>query len=455
MRQQTARDQAPSLGGTGLVKLATQGMSAMCAILVRSDRSRPSVAGPRRGTITPLIAFGMVAMLGIIALTVDVGRMTTTKSTSQNECDAAALAGAGALPSTPPTAALDQAALFYLANRTGGTTQPVGTGTNPRTYTINGDTVTVTSPYSDTFTTSKSWSSADLIEVRVARSLQLPFGAAVGVPSTQIVSRAVAFGQAGSGGGWGGGEGCLFATDQGYALNCSNFTVKGSVYTNSDISMNLSSAWIGDTLHAKNGVTLNGSTFNGHFKLEYGTTYSVNCSSKDIAQYTKLAQVNVTPPITFVPASYATDFNVDFVQSSSWTVNGSSFTPTPGTYYINGDFNINTSSANLNGCTFIVNGSFNCNASNVTFSPDAGGLKAGGTNYMCVYSTATGGAININVSSATVNGDLYAPNGTISCNASNVHKGWWVARKISVNCSTFELDGIPGRGGGPTVKLVE
>ena len=397
----------------------------------------------------------MVALLGLVALTADVGHMTTVKASSQNACDASALAGAGSLPATGTTA-LDQAALFYLANRTGGTTQPAGTGTNPRVYTINGDTVTVTSPYSDSFTNGKTWSANSLIEVRVSRTLQLPFGAAVGVPTAQIVSRAVAFGQAGSGGQWGGGEGCLFATDQGYALNCSNFTVKGSVYTNSDISMNLSSAWIGDTLHAKNSVALNGSTFNGHFNLEYGTTYSVNCSSKDIAQYTKLPQNNITPPITFVPANYATDFNVDFVQSSSWTVNGTSFSPTPGTYYINGDMNINTSSASLNGCTFIVNGSFNCNASGVSFSPDSSALKSGDTNYMCVYSVATGGAININTSSATVYGDLYAPNGTIACNASNVHKGWWVARKISINCSTFELDGIPGRGGGgPTLKLVE
>ena len=419
--------------------------------------SSSSTNGSRRnGSVMPLICFALVAILGLMALTIDVGRMTAAKSATQNYCDASALAGAGAL-STSATAAMDQAALWYLANRTGGTTQPTGTGTNPRTYTVGGDALTIKSPYSDTFTTSKGWSAANLIEVRVSRTLQLPFGAAVGVPTATVVSRAVALSTPGSGGQWGVGEGCLFATDQGYALNCSNFTVKGSVYTNSDISMNLSSAWIGDTLHAKNSVTLSGSTFNGHFNLEYGTTYTVNCSSKDIAQYKKLPQVDVTPPITYVPANYNSDFNVDFVHSSGWTVTGNAFTPTPGTYYINGDFNIYSSSANLTGCTFIVNGSFNCSTSNVVFSPDAGGLKAGGTNYMCIYSTATGGAININVSSATVNGDLYAPKGTISCNASNVHKGWWVARKISVNCSSFELDGIPGRGAGgaAVLKLVE
>ena len=54
-----------------------------------------------------------------------------------------------------------------------------------------------------------------------------------------------------------------------------------------------------------------------------------------------------------------------------------------------------------------------------------------------------------------MNGDLYAPNGYISCSSNNIHKGWWVARRISISCNNFELDGIPGRGGAQALMLVE
>ncbi len=412
----------------------------------------------RGGSILPIVCLSLVALLGAMALSIDLGHLSQIKANMQNATDAAALAAAGNM--TTAQTAQDAAALWYLANRNQSTTQPSGSGTTSRTYTIVGDTVVVTTPYSDSYTTTQGWAAANLVEVRATRTAPLYFAPAVGVPSATVVSRSVAYASTNLGGAWGNGEGCLFATDLGYSLNCSTFVVKGSVYSNSSISMNLSSATIGDTLHAETSVSLNGSTFNGGFKLEYGTTYSVNCSSKNIASYTKVPQTAMTPPITFTPANYASDFNVDYVHTSSWSISGNSFTPAPGTYYVNGDMSINTSTANLTGCTFIVTGSFSCNASNTTLSPDPNGLKNtstsyGSTNYMCVYLLGSGG-ININTSSVTVDGDLYAPGGSISTNASKVNEGWWVARKISVNCSSFELDGVPGRSsGGTTYKLVE
>ena len=74
----------------------------------------------------------------------------------------------------------------------------------------------------------------------------------------------------------------------------------------------------------------------------------------------------------------------------------------------------------------------------------------------CTTSSGGTGTINISTNNVTVNGDLYAPNGYISCSSNNVHQGYWVARKISVSCNNFELDGIPGRAsGGTAVSLVE
>jgi hypothetical protein len=100
-----------------------------------------------------------------------------------------------------------------------------------------------------------------------------------------------------------------------------------------------------------------------------------------------------------------------------------------------------------------VNGSFTCNVGNITMSPDPNGLKNtttsyGSTNYTCVYLVGSGGTISLNASSITVDGDLYAPDGYITCNSNTVDEGWWEAQGISISCTNFQLDGIPGRSGG-------
>jgi hypothetical protein len=386
------------------------------------------------------------------ALTIDVGKMSFSKSKMQGTCDFAALAGAGNL--TTQTAAQNAAAMWYLSNiDQTSSTQPTGSGTNPKTYTIGGDTVVVTTPYNDTFTDGKGWSASNLVKVQTTRTVPLAFAAALGIKQANVGASAVALClNAGSVGA--AGEGCLFATDQGFAISCNNFTVKGSVYTNSSIAMSLNNVWIGDTLHAKTSINLSGNNFTGHFALQYGTTYSISCNTKDIASYAQLPQVDITPPINYTPANYASDFNIDYTVNGNWNISQNNWTCPPGTYYVNGNMNISCNNATLDGCTFIVNGSFTNSTNNTTLSPSATTMKDGSTNYMCVYLLGAG-TIGLSTNNITVNGDLYAPNGYISCSANNVHKGYWVARKISISCNNFELDGIPGRGGGQQLKLVE
>jgi hypothetical protein len=399
-----------------------------------------------------LTTISLLGIMGMAAMTLDVGKMCFTKSKMQGTCDFAALAGAGNL--TTQTTAQNAAAMWYLSNvDQTSSTQPTGTGTSPKTYTIGGDTVVVTTPYNDSFTDGKGWAPAGLVRVQATRTVPLAFAAALGIRQAAVGASAVALCTNTSGVG-AGGEGCLFATDQGFNISCNQFTVKGSVYTNSSIAMSLNNVWIGDTLHGETSVNLSGNNFTGHFALQYGTTYSISCNTKDIASYTQVPQVDITPPITYVPANYASDFNIDYVVNGNWNVSANSFNPTPGTYYVNGNMSISCNNANLQGCTFIVNGSFSNSTNNVTLSPSATTMKDGSTNYMCVYLLGAG-TIALSTNNVTVNGDLYAPNGYITCSSNNIHKGYWVARKISISCNNFELDGIPGRGGGQQLKLVE
>jgi uncharacterized membrane protein len=67
----------------------------------------------RKGTITILAAIFMVAMLGMVAFSVDVGYVAKTQAELQRACDSAALAAAKALVNG--NGAADAAATSYLA----------------------------------------------------------------------------------------------------------------------------------------------------------------------------------------------------------------------------------------------------------------------------------------------------------------------------------------------------
>ena len=51
----------------------------------------------RRGTIVPLLAFGMIALLGMVALAIDIGMIAVARTQAQDAADIAALTGARTL----------------------------------------------------------------------------------------------------------------------------------------------------------------------------------------------------------------------------------------------------------------------------------------------------------------------------------------------------------------------
>ena len=73
---------------------------------------------PKRGAVLPLVLFALVALLGMAALTLDVGMMEWAKQRAQNSVDAAALAGGQKLASGG--AASDAAMSVVTANSAGG-----------------------------------------------------------------------------------------------------------------------------------------------------------------------------------------------------------------------------------------------------------------------------------------------------------------------------------------------
>lgn len=398
--------------------------------------------GRRAGTIIPVVAIALLTLLGSAALTIDIGSFYMTRSHLQAVCDASALAGSAALPDIAN--ARDKAASYYAVNVTHTDDAPNG---NSGTYNIAGDTVVVTTPYSDAYTTAKGWSPDDLLRVETTTTVPLTFASALGLPSREMKVSSVSLRTGGLGNGWGLGQACVFALSQGFALSCNTFKVKGSVIANSDIDINLNVIEIGNLLHAKGKNKLYGNQIRGGFRLEYGTTYDISCLQADIGAIVKTPQTDIVPPITYNPANWDQDFDVDVYYPGNLTIDSSYFTAS-GTIRVPGNLTITANNVDLRNCTFIVGGNVNIQTNNLYLGYHE--------NYMCFYCTGLNSSVNIYQNNVSVLGDIYVPNGFINNYSNNVHRGYWVAQRIVVNCNNFEIDGIPARAAaGSEVMLVE
>lgn len=93
-----------------------------------------------RGAIALIVAISIVALLGVTALSVDMGTMYAHKRSLQTAADAAALAGVQELPTNPTAAAADAAS--YVAANTRAADGVTTAATVSTTWAAN-DTITV------------------------------------------------------------------------------------------------------------------------------------------------------------------------------------------------------------------------------------------------------------------------------------------------------------------------
>jgi hypothetical protein len=134
---------------------------------MRRRWSRPVKPGAGEGgTVLPLVAVMLVALLGLVALSIDIGRLAVNRRQVQNGVDAAALAGVQVLPKYPDEA---RAAAFDWAARNN---VPAGQ--------ISEVTVRSTSSTNDT------------IEVTARRLVSYSFARAMGLVSRDVTATATA-----------------------------------------------------------------------------------------------------------------------------------------------------------------------------------------------------------------------------------------------------------------------
>ena len=163
-------------------------------------RYRTTRLASERGQVLPLTAFALIALLGFVALVIDVGAYFHAQRDLQKGADAAALAGAQDLPAT-------------------GTAS--GTATSYADVNVTGSTKTITFP-----TDAKTGSQA--IHVKLEREMDSYFARVLGIDSFHPVAEAQAVAPALYGAG---GVAPIALSDTNPAIECFLATQNPSCYS--------------------------------------------------------------------------------------------------------------------------------------------------------------------------------------------------------------------------------
>lgn len=399
----------------------------MLSRLVRGGRG-----GRRQGAIVALVAIGLVALMGMVALALDVGRLTVAAQRVQNVADGAALAAANQDMSSDQTGALSRAGGIVTANHD---STPSGLTWN------SGETI-----FYDAGQTVPDYrllaDSEQAITVTVREQLRFDFAPIVGVQGTEVYRRATALRRQTSG-----FLSCIFA----HGISTSsdkNITYNGSsqifhhsdIWSNCDITMNGSGQHIDAAAHANRDFTINGSNQTVTGIAEYVREWVLNGSNQHVTPVK--VPSNVKPyPINYTAADYSYDYEI----GGDYTINGSNMTVPPGVYRVHGKVTLNGSNINITDVTFVADDDIVCNGSN--FGPAI--CKA--PNYMLFHSLH--GDITVNGARGEWRGTLFAPQGKLTFNGSNqcVKNGSLMAEEIIVNGSGWHIYGSPDPGGGEAV----
>jgi Flp pilus assembly protein TadG len=361
-----------------------------------------------------LVTIALAMLCGVVALVVDVGRVSVTQGQLQNAADAAGLAAARELPSA--SAASTAAKKYAVYNG------------------VLAANTTVTTPYK---------SNANRVEVVCKQTVDYTFAKVIGLNSTQVSARAVAEKSGGGGGAFGY---AVFSGGNNLQLGMysSSLNITGSVHSNysllitgssqtitgnaeavTSLSCYVSSITIGGLAQGAS-IDIQGSTINVPNRLvSPSSVISMPDFSAEVKTEATAAGTSTKGDKTF----YGTNFNVD------------------NSFYVDGKVQVAAS-------TFSGQGTI-CATKDINMSGSM--LKANSGTAVCLYST--GGSINLSTSSLNIYGTLYAPNGSVNIYASNINVyGRVVAKSVLITGSNVNIiSGSNDLGflSGGTFALVE
>ena len=367
------------------------------------------------GQSTVIIAMTMVVICGFAAMAIDIGRVSVERGQLQNAADAAALAGAQALP----TASTAKSQAVHYAEING----------------VSAANTTTTTPYK---------SNSSKIEVVCSATVDYTFARIFGLTSTTLSARAVAEKTGMSGGAFGYAVFSGSTSDQ-MQFNSSTLDIAGSTHANADFQMNGSLQKISGNAEAVkafasyvSSITIGG-TCQGSSITIYGSTINV--------------PNRVSSPATVIAMP---DFSADVKSEAS----------AAGTYYTSSKL-YNGGTINVNSSVYVDGGSLTIAGSNFTgqgcmvatgnIQLNGSMIRSSSSSSVCLYSK--NGDIQLNTSGLQIDGVLYAPNGFIQINASNITiNGRVIAKKVQINGSNVKIVSASGDLTclpGGSVSLVE
>ncbi len=358
------------------------------------------------GQMLILFVLGLGVLLGMVAMSVDVGFILHERRSQQNAADAAALAAVQELPESSSAAV---AAAYDWANRNGYST-------------ADGATVTVNTPYQG---------NPGAVEVIIERDQPFIFALALGLDSVDVNARAVAsvqpprdyaiFANAG---------GCVAAS---LNIQGSTSNINGEIHTNSELKVNSNLYVDGAVTHVCDAAVSGSNTFTGGIYQEEELNWPV-------ADYTY-----ADFPCTFTETGSKMKIGAG---GSQYLLNPGSNTLKPGVYCAEGDLEVNTN-ALTGDVTFVAKGSISINCSSCDFD-------AYWNDVVLFSELADKGAISLSVSQFTFQGLILAPNGEISANGATFYsdEGSFIANTVSISASDINIT-APEIGVEGPPKLVE
>lgn len=341
----------------------------------------------------------LVCLLGVAAITIDVGQAMMVAARAQHIADACALAGAGGPIAGQSTEVNARIQGVLDANNYGAMTATW----NPSelvTYT-GGQTVPGYGAIG---------ASDEALTVRVRINSPYTFARVFGLDAQVIDRPATALRKSTRT-----GSNCLM-----FAIN-SNTTTLG-------IDISGSRGLFDGTVHSNTRVDVTGS--NHHFTgaIEWLNRFRVTGSGTTIDQGDVVTTVQ-PDPVGLTPANFEP---YDYYVSGNYKVPSSGVVP-PGCYRVTGKVQVTGSSQQLANVTFVADGTINFSGSNHFYSPNRLGVFA------YSLSTDSNSAINISGSAPNSEGLLYAPNGEADFSGSDFQMVSVVAQTIDISGSDFHI----------------
>ncbi len=362
----------------------------------------------RKGVVIVWVAIALVALLGMAALTIDVGRLCIAAQTAQDAVDAAALAGASQLPGF--TAAWDEAELYVAANNEGRGFQ---VQIKPEDGVVHYGPGTTVPDYGEL------GSKAHALEVTGQVEVVYAFAKVFGVETTVVTRSATAMQEPGD------------TPTTVFAYNENEHAIE---FPGDRLEIN-------GLVHSNGGIDVTGVNITFHGPVEYFNIF------RDPSGTTTYEAGYEQHPKRDWPIDYtASDFEpYDYIIDGDWEPTTSNLILAPGNYFVNGNVKFRGDWLVAEDCTIVATGNIHLAGNAPRFTPHDKDVS--------LYSLQ--GDINTTADGAEVDGILFAPSGHIDYLGNGQRVASLFAQTVSFYGDSVDITGVPGTSVLRKVRLIK